>query len=246
MVLLALNLSPVGAQTSSLVCPSPNLAEDFIVNASALLECIEGWKARGVQVLPDFNRDGVMDASDLFVFQDHWHEVTGVACPRSFAIVSQADVDALAGCTVIDGDLVIGSSDGNFDLTPLRSLVHITGDFGIIDNSVLTSLDGLQGLTTVGGSLAIERTGLLNDISAQEHLTRVGGSAIRDNSSLDCSPFDLGFFPVDVYCQKDLQRGPNLLCGSNPSHQVISKGRSSNSYGLPLDTESVLFCGKRL
>ena len=106
--------------------------------------------------LRHFNCDGLVDDVDMFVFQDYWHEYTGPGpCTGSFVIRTQGDVDALAGCPVVEGNLIIRQSYANLDLTPLRSLTSVEGRMEITGNAALSLLDGLQNLTSIGGSLEI-------------------------------------------------------------------------------------------
>ena len=73
--------------------------------------------------------------------------------PGSYALTMQEDIDALAFCYGIEGDLTIGPSDTDLDLTPLGFIREILGNLMIRDNAALTSLQGFENLTTVGGDL---------------------------------------------------------------------------------------------
>ncbi|MCE9576422.1 MAG: hypothetical protein K8W52_24955 [Deltaproteobacteria bacterium] len=77
------------------------------------------------------------------------------ACPAGDAHVSsQADVDALAPCTAIAGDLVIRGG-GPLDLRPLAGLTRIDGDLVIGPTLALSAIDGFAALRTIGGRLRI-------------------------------------------------------------------------------------------
>ncbi|MEZ4961974.1 MAG: hypothetical protein R2830_19255 [Saprospiraceae bacterium] len=98
-------------------------------------------------------------------------------CSGTFYLTSQADVDNWPGCTVWDGNLLIGPSPGDItDLSPLITLQEVTGGFGISYANYLSDLDGLENLTTVGGSFSVGHCDQLTDISALNNLTTVGGS----------------------------------------------------------------------
>ncbi|MCA9441885.1 MAG: FG-GAP repeat protein [Candidatus Omnitrophica bacterium] len=175
-------------------CPSPDLYKDSIVDASDLIMCLEAWESKVEPPPADFNCDGVMDALDLFVFQDSWHEITGPgAHVGSYVITTQEEADYLEGIKKIDGSLTIGPSDENLDLTPLGSLLEITGDFWILENTTMTALDGLQNLQTVGKSLWINENTVLSSLTSLSGLKSIGtnirtegavGLHIQGNDSL--------------------------------------------------------------
>lgn len=114
------------------------------------------------------------------------------ACDGSFTIQSATDLDALAGCTSVSGNLVINASDLS-SLAALQSLVTIGGDLTIEGCDSLTSLTGLDALVSIGGNLYVGddqvqgsegNSGLLN-LAGLEQLAFVGGAiVIQDNPAL--------------------------------------------------------------
>lgn len=83
-------------------------------------------------------------------------------------------------CTEINGNLTIGSLDGNTDITSLSALQNITsvnGNLLIVNNPLLESLNGLNALENVSGDVTIG-TGntTLNSITSLENLENIDGS----------------------------------------------------------------------
>jgi hypothetical protein len=82
-------------------------------------------------------------------------------CPvtfnRSLEVHSQAELEALRGCSNIDGDLVIYPFDAAVDLSPLAALTRVGGRLALGDPfeeppaPSFTSLAGLESLRSVGG-----------------------------------------------------------------------------------------------
>ena len=89
--------------------------------------------------------------------------------PNSVTIRTQADIDALEGCTKIDGDFFINTDAETLDFSPLDSLRVITGGFALAEvnaefigsapsgevNPNLTTLAGFDNLESVGGFIVI-------------------------------------------------------------------------------------------
>jgi hypothetical protein len=72
-------------------------------------------------------------------------------------VSTQADIDALEGCEVLLGDLVVWQP--NADLRPLHALTRITGGVSLgspEDERPLFTLEGLEQLESVGGSAMID------------------------------------------------------------------------------------------
>ena len=115
-------------------------------------------------------------------------------------IRTQAHVNALdstlAGKTIIDGDVTIWGSDIT-DLTPLSSLVRITGYFNVLDhygylrNGELTSLGDFPSLRSIGGNFHVS-TYSVTDLGNFPVLKTIGGYFSVGSSKLT----DLGNFPV--------------------------------------------------
>ena len=133
-------------------------------------------------------------------------------CQGDVILSTQAEVDAFCGCTVIEGDLLIGvinssqKSDIN-NLGPLNSLekvdsivsiintnlIDLTGlnqlkeayTIGIIQNDVLKSLHGLEQVEKIEETLSIANNNNLEEINALSNLSEVGGQLnIQDNERL--------------------------------------------------------------
>ena len=73
-----------------------------------------------------------------------------------------ADLAAVAGCTVISGNLTIATGDELTDLTGLSSLTSVDYLF-IYSNYALADLDGLSNLTSVYG-MEIFDNGILTSV----------------------------------------------------------------------------------
>ncbi|MCA9445048.1 MAG: FG-GAP repeat protein [Candidatus Omnitrophica bacterium] len=174
--------TPTSTPTETQGCPSPDLYEDSIVDASDLLICLEAWESKVEPPPADFNCDGVMDALDLFVFQDYWYEMTGpCTCYGSYHIQSQADIDAINRCNIIEGNLSVIYSEIT-TLNGIERLKRMEGSLDIEDNEFLTSLDGLENLTHVGGTLNIFRNKKISSLEGLQNLTFVGRELVIDSN----------------------------------------------------------------
>ncbi len=111
------------------------------------------------------------------------------ACPQGVVggdvrITGEGDVDRIAGCISISGNLVIDSASVA-DLSALDGLESIGGSLVIRESSQLASLAGLQSLTRIGGDLIVDYNGQLADLSALGLLAAIGGDLrIRANQAL--------------------------------------------------------------
>lgn len=92
-------------------------------------------------------------------------------CPTGDVIItSQAEINALSGCTEIPGDLVIiGTNiiDGDntiTDLSPLNDLTNITGDIEIGGLPEVTTLPTFESLTSINGDYRIYSMPLLTSL----------------------------------------------------------------------------------
>ncbi|MDD5309326.1 MAG: hypothetical protein PHU25_18580 [Deltaproteobacteria bacterium] len=84
------------------------------------------------------------------------------------------DITRLAGCTYIEGDLVIEGTSLE-SLAGLEGLHAIGGSLVVRDNPSLASLVGLDGLVQVDRGVTVERNPLLGDLAALAWLMDVGG-----------------------------------------------------------------------
>jgi hypothetical protein len=98
----------------------------------------------------------------------------------SVTLSSNADVEALAGYSVVQGN--IGVLWGVTDLSGLTCLTEVTGGFWIVDNNV-ASLAPLANLVEVGGELEIGMTHVLAEIMLPA-LAEVGTLSVYNNDIL--------------------------------------------------------------
>ena len=102
---------------------------------------------------------------------------------------NQQQVDNWAGCyDVIDGNLTISGS-GITNLSPLSSIVEITGSLSITFNFNLSSLNGLDNLGNVGGNLTIYYNFALSDCCPIKDLINggVAGPIVLFYNSSGCN-----------------------------------------------------------
>jgi hypothetical protein len=104
-------------------------------------------------------------------------------CPTgSYSATTQAQVDALAGCTTINGDLTINAPNLTY-LNSLSSLTTVNGNLTIANCTNLTNLEGLSNLTTVTGNLVIGGTSISN-LNPLTSLTTFNSIVLNGNNSL--------------------------------------------------------------
>jgi PKD repeat protein len=108
---------------------------------------------------------------------------TATTCEGDYLVTSQADLDNLATCTVITGNLVLEDTPIT-DLTPLVNLTSIGGSLLIRDNQNLLNLAGLENLTNVGGGLDIDNNPLLTSLEPLSNLQTIGGFLDIDDTAL--------------------------------------------------------------
>jgi hypothetical protein len=113
-------------------------------------------------------------------------DATLIECKANFVvdhINTTADLDAIADCDLITGNLTIWKTRLT-DLARLSKLKQISGNLTIGDydsnvggyegNPTLTSLNGLQNLRFIGGSFLLRNNDLLTDLSGLDNLQAVG------------------------------------------------------------------------
>lgn len=108
---------------------------------------------------------------------------TATTCEGDYLMTSQADLDNLATCTVITGNLVLEDTDIT-DLTPLANLTSIGGILILNNNDSLTSLEGLESLTNVGGNVDIDNNNLVTSLEPLASLQTIGGFLDIDKTAL--------------------------------------------------------------
>ena len=121
---------------------------------------------------------------------------SGTTYTGDIYVRTQAQVNALnttlAGKTIIDGDVIIGGSD-IIDLTPLDSIVRITGAFEVRSNSKLTDIGEFPVLQTIGGVFWVHHNESLTGLGNFPALQSIGYYFyVWNNSKLT----DLGDFPA--------------------------------------------------
>ncbi len=103
---------------------------------------------------------------------------------RDEFISGAEDLNRLAGCEEVAGNMVIGGTD----LEGLPGLEHIrtiAGSLTITSNRNLAALGGLERLSVIGRDLRIEFNASLKDLSGLERIVDVGGyCSISNNPSL--------------------------------------------------------------
>ena len=116
----------------------------------------------------------------------------GTTYTGSARLEFQRWVDTLrlpANATVIQGDLTIGNSNNNSDITDLRRLnriTHVTGSVIVLGNDRLVSLGILGNLQAIGGDFEVSSNRSLTSLGDFPTLQSIGGGfLVRSNSSLD-------------------------------------------------------------
>lgn len=117
--------------------------------------------------------DGPAPRFDRDAGEDAFWAACGDVSRRGFAVTTQAELEALAGATVIDGDLVITGREV-VDLSPLASLRCVRGGLEIAETTALVDLAGLEGLVAVEGSFELATNQGLADLGALTALRFVG------------------------------------------------------------------------
>jgi hypothetical protein len=112
-------------------------------------------------------------------------------CSGEIYAHSPADLEALAECEVITGDLTLGGGGALAHLDALSSLTAVEGYLYLYNSSELADLDGLANLTSVGGYLRISGNTAITSLAGFSSLSSVGGDLqIFDNPSLCQSSVD--------------------------------------------------------
>ncbi|MCD4731507.1 MAG: hypothetical protein K8R74_12960, partial [Bacteroidales bacterium] len=111
--------------------------------------------------------------------------------PEGITFSTQAQIDNFKynypDCTNIEGDVKIGSSNGNSisDLSGLNNITSIGGFLKIEGNEELTSLTGLDNVTYIGSDLSLIMNNSLTNLVGLDNLTSIGGDlSISGNENL--------------------------------------------------------------
>lgn len=107
--------------------------------------------------------------------------VVVTTCTGDYTVTSQAELDALANCEVITGNLVLDSGSGITNLNALSNITTIGGDFEIRDEAAIGDLDALSNLATLGGNLTLRNSTSLDDLIGLSNLTNFTGDLTIDN-----------------------------------------------------------------
>jgi hypothetical protein len=104
----------------------------------------------------------------------------------TLTVESQAELDELSACEVIEGQLSIQAPDVT-NLSPLAALRLVTDEFSIYGATALESLAGLTQLEHVG-SLAFLQNDALTDLRGLETLRTIGGGVQVNRIAIDTNP----------------------------------------------------------
>ena len=152
----------------------------------------------------------------------------------NITVGTQAQVNALnttlAGKTIIDGNVTIGGSDIT-DLTPLGSIVRITGNFEVSSNDSLTDVGDFPALQTIGGDFWVLNNNTLTDLGSFPVLRSIGGYF---RVGLNRELTDVGDFPALQTIGEYFSVGAYSLTdlGDFPVLQTIGGYFSVSSYSL--------------
>ena len=109
-------------------------------------------------------------------------------------VATQAEVNALAGKTKIDGSLIISGSNIT-DLTPLSNIQTIGGYFKVYGNAQLTTLGNFTALQSIGGGFGVNNNAQLTTLGNFPALQSIGKNfSVTYNHAL----LSLGSFPALV------------------------------------------------
>uniref|UniRef100_UPI004049B43A LamG-like jellyroll fold domain-containing protein n=1 Tax=Flavobacterium sp. TaxID=239 RepID=UPI004049B43A len=127
-------------------------------------------------------------------------------CPTgNVTLTTQAEVDALATCTIINGNLTINATSV-LDLTPLNNIVTINGSLQINQLQNTGSATWFQNLNSISGNIVINGS-QLSQLSGFSNITNVSGQIqLINNSNLTT----LNAFGSVVSAGIDIQNSPLL------------------------------------
>jgi hypothetical protein len=110
---------------------------------------------------------------------------TAVPCMGGFNIQNSFDLDEVAVCESVSGNLVINGGGWLSNLDDLSCLTSVNGELSVYGSAILTNLDGLSGLTSVGGDLYVYQNTVLTSLDGLSGVTSVGGNlTIQTNPQL--------------------------------------------------------------
>lgn len=184
-------VGPAGP-TSDAAGPQGPAGDTALVRTTAEPEgnnCTSGGIA--VEIGIDANGNGVLDDSEVEVSRTTYvcNGENAAAPPcgvveGSVTIRNALELQALAGCTGVGGDLDI-RAPGLTSIAGLSSLTSVGGNLIISGNNTLTSLGGLDNVTSVGGDLHVVQNDSLTSLYGLDNVRSVGASVqITENRAL--------------------------------------------------------------
>lgn len=95
------------------------------------------------------------------------------------------DISGLSNVTNVSGSLIVQGTNGLTDLDALNSLQNISGSLRLLENSLLSTIDGLANLIAVSGEVNIQGNTLLQDLDGLQGINTVNVDLIiNSNESL--------------------------------------------------------------
>jgi hypothetical protein len=120
---------------------------------------------------------------NIIILAGYYQATFSQSClPEGITFTTQAQIDNFQtnypGCTVIEGNVNIGTSIPNYsieDLSGLGSITKIMGQLKILYCNDLVDLTGLENLSYIGGNLKIALNNSLVNLSGLSGLNKIGG-----------------------------------------------------------------------
>jgi hypothetical protein len=129
--------------------------------------------------------------------------------PPDGAIKSDAELEAYAGCTTIEGSVQI-EGPGVGSLVALQHVEEIEGSLLIGQDTALRSLEGLGALRTLGGSLVLQNNAELTDASALSGLTEAHSLIAFGSPLLTHLPVAATVAEVELHSLPALEEAPGI------------------------------------
>jgi hypothetical protein len=128
-----------------------------------------------------YTANGQAAVDNFAVLYPNCTEISGVL----FIFGDVNNLDAFSNISSVNGNLILGSSADNIDISGFSNLINVSGDLIIQGNSGLNSLESFGNLVSVGARLRFDQNPLLTSLSGLENLISVGGDVqIQSNASL--------------------------------------------------------------
>ncbi len=169
-------------------------------------------------------------------------------CEGDFVVETQADLNALAGCVEVDGNLEITSAERTLTLESLRGLERVSGRMRIA-GTALRDLSDLKQLREVGGPLDIYNNSFLESVTGLYGLQRAGALSLEDNPPISVirgfdSLVEVG--ALRIQGNRDLRRvwGFNSLARATGPLHIDVKGDIQGFNRLESTLGSVTLTGR--